>query len=90
MFPPVAVEAGAVTRKKDEEMSVVNEVNGISHSLNGRTAGILGGLAQRYAQYRAYRRTVEELKSLSDRELADLGVSRHGINAIAFKAAYDG
>lgn len=71
-------------------MSVVNEVSGFAPNLNSRVAGFVGGLTQRYAQYKTYRRTLEELQSLSDRELADLGVSRHSVRAIAYKAAYDG
>jgi uncharacterized protein YjiS (DUF1127 family) len=37
---------------------------------------------------RVYARTVAELNSLSDRELADLGISRLGISDIAREAAY--
>ena len=39
-------------------------------------------------QRRVYTRTVAELNSLSDRELADLGISRLGIADIAREAAY--
>ena len=39
-------------------------------------------------QRRVYTRTVTELNSLSDRELADLGISRLGIADIAREAAY--
>jgi uncharacterized protein YjiS (DUF1127 family) len=40
------------------------------------------------AQRRVYTRTVAELNSLTDRELADLGISRLGIADIAREAAY--
>ena len=39
-------------------------------------------------QRRFYTRTVIELNSLSDRDLADLGISRLGITEIAREAAY--
>ena len=39
-------------------------------------------------QRRVYTRTVTELNSLSDRDLADLGISRLGIIEIAREAAY--
>ena len=39
-------------------------------------------------QRRVYTRTVIELNSLSDRDLADLGISRLGITEIAREAAY--
>lgn len=40
------------------------------------------------SQRRIYTRTVAELNSLTDRELADLGISRLGIAEIAREAAY--
>lgn len=39
-------------------------------------------------QRRVYARTVAELNALTDRELADLGISRFGITEIAHEAAY--
>lgn len=53
-------------------------------------AGFIGGLSQRFARYRTYRRTVDELESLNDRELSDLGIHRSMIRGIAYRAAYDG
>ncbi|KLK91264.1 hypothetical protein AA309_20555 [Microvirga vignae] len=38
--------------------------------------------------YKLYRQTVSELSELSDRELADLGVSRFEITAVARKATF--
>ena len=55
-----------------------------------RKAGFIGGLTRRFERYKTYRRTLEELESLSDRDLADLGVSRLSLRSIAYKAAYDG
>ncbi|MBF9037198.1 DUF1127 domain-containing protein [Rhodobacterales bacterium LSUCC0246] len=37
---------------------------------------------------RVYQRTFDELNSLSDRELADLGVARSNLRNIALEAAY--
>jgi uncharacterized protein YjiS (DUF1127 family) len=45
---------------------------------------VLSAIAQR----RVYTRTVAELNALTDRELADLGISRLGITEIAREAAY--
>jgi len=39
-----------------------------------------------YRNWRRYRDTVSELSRLSDRELADLGVNRGEIQAVARKA----
>ena len=54
------------------------------------SSGVLGGLTQRFARYKTYRRTLDELHALSHRELADLGIHRSQIRGIAYRAAYDG
>jgi len=55
-----------------------------------RAARMVGNLTARAERYKTYRRTLEELETLSDRELADLGMSRSVLRGIAYKAAYDG
>lgn len=45
-------------------------------------------LSARRAQYRVYSRTVNELAALSNRDLADLGLSRSQIESVAHEAAY--
>ena len=57
---------------------------------SARRAGIIGGLTQRVQRYRTYRQTLDELESMSDRELDDLNISRHMMRGIAYRAAYDG
>lgn len=52
--------------------------------------GFIGGLTKRFANYKTYRTTLEELQNLSDRELADLGIHRSTLRSIAYRAAYDG
>ena len=59
-------------------------------SRRGGNSGLLGGLTQRVDRYRTYRRTLDELQSLTDRDLADLGVSRLQLRSIAYSAAYEG
>ncbi len=54
----------------------------------GRLAPLRGDLRARYEAWKVYRTTVRELSALSNRELADLGVSRSGIDEIAREAAY--
>lgn len=41
-----------------------------------------------WGRWRLYRRTLDELSALSNRDLADLGLSRASIRAVAFEAAY--
>ena len=71
-------------------MSMFNEVASVRPAINHRMGGFLNGVSQRFAQYRTYRRTLDELEALTDRDLADLGVSRHQLRAVAYRAAYDG
>lgn len=53
------------------------------------TAGI-ETLRQRFHTYRQYRETVNGLSALSNRELADLGLHRSQIRAIALDSVYGG
>ena len=46
------------------------------------------GLRGRWATYRSYRNTLNELSMLSDRELSDLGMSRSSLRSIALEAHY--
>jgi uncharacterized protein YjiS (DUF1127 family) len=45
-------------------------------------------LAERRAQDRAYRTTVNELSAMCDRDLTDIGIHRADIHAIAQEAVY--
>jgi uncharacterized protein YjiS (DUF1127 family) len=45
------------------------------------------GLSQRYRRWQRYRRTLGELELMTDRDLADLGISRYDIRRIAQQAA---
>ncbi len=57
-----------------------------AHPIN---ASFLGGLRKKVAAYRVYRETLNELRSLNDRDLADLGLSRASLKRVALEAAYD-
>jgi uncharacterized protein YjiS (DUF1127 family) len=52
------------------------------------TVGFFGAFTKAIADYRLYLRTVAELKSLSGRELQDLGLSRYSIHEVARDAVY--
>jgi uncharacterized protein YjiS (DUF1127 family) len=45
-------------------------------------------LGKAWADYRAYRRTLGELRDLNDRHLSDLGMHRDGLKRIAREAVY--
>ena len=44
--------------------------------------------AERHVKRRVYKTTMNELGALSNRELADLGISRSEVRRIAWEAAY--
>lgn len=48
-----------------------------------RISGFFNGLRNSLNAMRARRETIEQLRGLSDRELADIGISRSGIAAAA-------
>lgn len=54
----------------------------------GRFATTMNSLRVRMGRYRVYRRTLNELERLSDRDLADLGLTRSMIGSVAADAAY--
>ncbi|MBP7243293.1 DUF1127 domain-containing protein [Amaricoccus sp.] len=55
--------------------------------LVARVRGLVARIADAIAEHRAYRSVLEELNSLTDRELADLGLHRASIAGIAREAA---
>jgi uncharacterized protein YjiS (DUF1127 family) len=50
--------------------------------------GLFARLRQAVAAHRVYLETRSELNALTDRELADLGISRLNIADVAYQAAY--
>lgn len=50
--------------------------------------GIFARLSRAFADHRKYLATYDELNALSDRELADLGLSRLNVRDVAREAVY--
>ncbi|WP_417249871.1 DUF1127 domain-containing protein [Celeribacter sp.] len=67
-------------------MAYVNNISTTAHGAG--FSGLFARIAERVARYRVYRETQLELNQLTDRELADLGISRSTIPAVAHEAAY--
>ena len=53
-----------------------------------RVSAFRANLSDRLAKRKVYLTTLRELQSLSNRDLADLGLSRSAIKSIALEAAY--
>ena len=60
--------------------------NGVQ--LADRIRSVVADLDGALARRALYRRTVSELQSLSDRELADFGIARSGIRGLARESVY--
>ena len=56
--------------------------------LIAQVTAYIADLKDAWARYSVYRETMDELRTLSARELADLGLSKSGIRAVAYEAAY--
>jgi uncharacterized protein YjiS (DUF1127 family) len=69
-------------------MAYVNTTRLARKGALDRLAVLKDGIVTALQQRRVYARTVAELNALSDRELADLGMSRLSIPEIAREAAY--
>ena len=54
-----------------------------------KDAGFFAQAKARFARYRVYRTTLNELSALSNRELADLGMHRAQIRGVAWSVAYE-
>lgn len=50
--------------------------------------GLFAGISKAFADWMLYHRTLAELRALSARELADLGLSAADLRAVAFKGVY--
>ncbi len=59
-----------------------------TRSLRDRATAFFADLGERRAKQQVYRTTVAELQSLTDRDLADLGLHRSEIRRVALEAAY--
>lgn len=59
-----------------------------SHALHAQRGGLVARLAAALASHRAYVAIRGELSALSDRDLLDIGLSRHSIGDVAHAAVY--
>ncbi len=70
-------------------MAFATDIHSVNASASVTLLGLLKSATSRVANYRVYRKTVNELSALSARELADLGLNRSMIKRIALEAVYD-
>ncbi|MFO1104578.1 MAG: DUF1127 domain-containing protein [Amaricoccus sp.] len=51
-------------------------------------SGLFAALNRAIANWKLYRQTLDELRALNDRELADLGLTRFAIRDVAWNSVY--
>lgn len=68
-------------------MAYMGAVRTADHGLNDRLSAYVKAIKDAYARRRLYSRTLAELRALSDRDLADLGIHRSMIRRLALEAA---
>lgn len=69
-------------------MAYVNSSRSASLGLGDRLGAMVKSVAEALERRRMYNRTLRELRALSNRELADLGIHRSMITRVALEAAY--
>ena len=68
-------------------MAYVNTTSATTPSFLARIGTAFDALATRYKQHRMYRQTFDGLSALSNRELADLGLSRSELRYVAWESS---
>lgn len=69
-------------------MAYTNTTSLPQTSFLARTTSMIDAVATRYKKYCLYRETCDGLSALSNRDLADLGLSRSDIRRVALESAY--
>ena len=78
---------GSEQQEKSRAMAYMTDTRAHGATVSERISQLRGYVAGRLAQRRVFRTTLNELQALNDRELADLGIARGNIPAIAREAA---
>ncbi len=73
---------------KEKNMAFITDTRTGGITLTQRIAALRENFVAARAQRKIYTKTVSELDALSNRDLADLGINRSMIKAIAIEAAY--
>lgn len=69
-------------------MTTMNMTRALATGLFERAAGLVAAIREAGRRRAIYNQTLRELRALSNRELADLGIDRSMVTRIALEAAY--
>jgi len=83
-----ATQTDGPDRIRIEAMAYATQTQAAPLSLLARFAEIREQAVEAYSAWRVYRTTVNELRNLTARDMADLGIHPSQIRAIALDAAY--
>ncbi len=86
---PSAQETLTNTNKTRNIMAYASDIQNAPHGITDRFAALIKNLGARYARYKTYRSTLNELAALSNAELRDLGLCRAQIRSVAYEHVYD-
>ena len=70
-------------------MAYASDIRTENGLIGDRFVALTKSLGERFEKYRTYRQTLSELASLSNRDLADLGLCRTQIRSVAYEHVYD-
>jgi len=73
---------------RTKTMAAVDHISTPKFSLFCAPVALAEAAWARFTQYRMYRKTLDELATLTRRELADLGLNRSMLKNVAREAAY--
>lgn len=69
-------------------MAYATDIRTADHGLSDRVSAFFKAVSEARAKRKVYRVTLNELRALDGRDLADLGISRAEIPFLAREAAY--
>jgi uncharacterized protein YjiS (DUF1127 family) len=69
-------------------MTTMSMTRALTAGLAERVAGLVAAIREARRRRAIYNQTLRELRALSDRDLADLGLDRTMITRVALEAAY--
>lgn len=69
-------------------MAFVSHIRATQTGTQNPISTAFHNMLERFKEYRLYRKTLAELNQLSDRELADIGLSRSMARRVAFDATH--
>ena len=74
--------------EKETTMAYLSGARTGAVSITDRLGEIFSQASEAYSKWRIYRNTLNELRELGDREIADLGLARSSLRRVALEAAY--